>query len=158
MNSAYAAKSFTVDATNRVVTYETTEILGAQDFDRSFSGLSGDTWGDTVSKFVVNASDTRALGGWTLPRLNLPFAVLEININSAKERDSDAVFFANWRTYLHAKEINITTNASNSSGIVMVTGDTAVATAEKLSISHQGSGNIFGVKVLPGTKASADEG
>ncbi len=154
MNSAYAAKSFTVDGANRVVTYETTEPLGVQDFDRSFSGLPG----DTVSKFVVNATDTRALGGWTQPRLNLPFAVLEFNINSAEERGSDAVFFANWRTYLHAKEINITTNASNSSGIVMVTGDTAVATAEKLSISHRGSGNIFGVKVLPGTKASADEG
>lgn len=158
MNSAYAAKSFTVDGANRVVTYETTEPLGVQDFDRSFSGLPGDTGGDTVSKFVVNATDTRALGGWTQPRLNLPFAVLEFNINSAEERGSDAVFFANWRTYLHAKEINITTNASNSSGIVMVTGDTAVATAEKLSISHRGSGNIFGVKVLPGTKASADEG
>ena len=158
MNSAYAAKSFTVDGANRVVTYETTETLGVKDFERSFSELPGDSWGDTVSKFVVNASDIRALGGWTLPRLNLPFAVLEININSTKERESDAIFFANWRTYLHAKEISITTNASNSSGIVMVTGDTAVATAEKLSISHQGSGNIFGVKVLPGTKASADEG
>lgn len=158
MNSAFAAKTFTVDGANRVVTYETTETLGVKDFDRSFAGLPGDNWGDTVSKFVVNASNVRALGGWTLPRLNLPFAVLEININSSKERESDAVFFANWRTYLHAKEINITTNASNSSGIVMVTGDTAVATAEKLSISHQGSGNIFGVKVLPGTKASADEG
>lgn len=158
MNPAFAAKSYTVDGANRVVTYETTETLGVKDFERSFSELPGDSWGDTVSKFVVNVSDTRALGGWTLPRLNLPFAVLEININSTKERESDAIFFANWRTYLHAKEISITTNASNSSGIVMVTGDTAVATAEKLSISHQGSGNIFGVKVLPGTKASADEG
>ena len=158
MNSAFAAKTFTVDGANRVVTYETTETLGVGDFDCSFAGLPGDNSGDTVSKFVVNASNVRALGGWTLPRLNLPFAVLEININSSKERESDAVFFANWRTYLHAKEINITTNASNSSGIVMVTGDTAVATAEKLSISHQGSGNIFGVKVLPGSKASADEG
>jgi|GEM_PF-4313281 len=100
MNSAFAAKPFTVDGANRVVTYETTETLGVQDFDRSFAGLPG----DTVSKFVVNASNVRALGGWTLPRLNLPFAVLEININSSKERESDAVFFANWRTYLHATE------------------------------------------------------
>lgn len=154
MNSAFAEKGVTVDKANRVVTYETNVTLDADDFNLSFNGLPG----DTVSKFVVNASNVRALGGWTKPRLNLPFAVLEININSSTERGSDAVFFANWRTYLHAKEINITTNASNSSGIVMVTGDTAVATAEKLSISHQGSGNIFGVKVLPGAKASADEG
>lgn len=89
MNSAFAAKTFTVDGANRVVTYETTETLGVKDFDRSFAGLPGDNWGDTVSKFVVNASNVRALGGWTLPRLNLPFAVLEININSSKERESD---------------------------------------------------------------------
>lgn len=88
MNSAFAAKTFTVDGANRVVTYETTETLGVGDFDCSFAGLPG----DTVSKFVVNASNVRALGGWTLPRLNLPFAVLEININSSKERESDAVF------------------------------------------------------------------
>ena len=91
MNSAFAAnKTFTVDGANRVVTYETTETLGVGDFDRSFAGLPGDNSGDTVSKFVVNASNVRALGGWTLPRLNLPFAVLEININSSKERESDA--------------------------------------------------------------------
>lgn len=154
MNSAFAAELFMVDSANRVVTYETPRTLVYTDFYRDFKGLN---W-DKVSKFVVNASDVRALGGWLFPRLDLPSAVLEININSSEERDSDAVFFDNSRTYLHAKEINITTNASNSSGIVMVTGDKADATAEKLSISHQGSGNIFGVKVFPGTKESADGG
>lgn len=78
MNPAFAAKPFTVDGANRVVTYETTETLGVKDFDRSFAGLPGDTWGDTVSKFVVNASNVRALGGWTLPRLNLPLLFLKL--------------------------------------------------------------------------------
>ena len=68
MNSAVAAKTFTVDGANRVVTYETTKTLGVEDFHRSFVGLPGDNSGDTVSKFVVNASNVRALGGWTLPR------------------------------------------------------------------------------------------
>ena len=89
-------------------------------------------------------------GGLTNSFGNAP--VLTINLSEGKAKDN-ALALQGWRQRINAKQINITTDATEAAALHAGSGDFLILNVDKLNVFTKGNDNVIGLKVSPGKRS-----
>lgn len=108
----------------------------------------------STSKEDTKYEDRGALAQWGgLTNSFGNASVLTINLSEGKAKDN-ALALQGWRQRINAKQINITTDATEAAALHAGSGDFLILNVDKLNVSTKGNDNVIGLKVSPGKRSA----